>query len=82
MTTLKSHKHVINLGLLATGIALVSSGFILQFNYHMENHGKIVTNDTFLGMDYYFWSIFHKELNLWNLITCTKHHENCCKLVG
>ncbi len=62
--TLKSHQRTINLCLLVTSIALVSSGFILQFNYHMGNHGQIITTDTFWGMDYYFWSMFHKVNSL------------------
>lgn len=50
---------IINLGLLFVGIIMTFSGLLIQFNYHMGNHGDIDTNNLTFGIDYSGWSNIH-----------------------
>jgi hypothetical protein len=49
-----------NLGLLISGIVIIFSGLLIQFNYHMGNHGNIDINNTVLNLHYFEWSSIHK----------------------
>ena len=53
-------KFVLNISLVITALAMVFSGFMIQFNYHMGHHGQIAATEEFWGLDYYQWSGFHK----------------------
>ncbi|HBS87559.1 MAG: hypothetical protein A2W91_00165 [Bacteroidetes bacterium GWF2_38_335] len=57
---INSTTFAINLGLLLTGLIMVFSGLIIQFSYHMGNHGEIKFNHPALGFTYYEWSDLHK----------------------
>jgi hypothetical protein len=51
---------VTNLALLPTGVAMVVSGFAMQFGYHIGHHGSIDASRVFWGMDFAAWSATHK----------------------
>lgn len=51
---------ITNLGLLLSGLAMASSGFVMQFGYHMGHQGSIDENNPVLGMYYSAWSSCHK----------------------
>jgi len=53
-------RFAINLGLLLFGSVMAFSGLLIQFSYHMGNHGGIDTNKMVLGMNYSGWSEIHK----------------------
>jgi hypothetical protein len=53
-------RFVINLGLLLFGSVMAFSGLLIQFSYHMGNHGGIDTNNMVLGINYSGWSEIHK----------------------
>lgn len=53
-------RFIINLGLLLSGLMMVSSGLLIQVKYHMGHHGDIAINDTIAGISYYGWSDLHK----------------------
>jgi hypothetical protein len=50
---------LINLGLLLFGLAMVFSGVLIQFVYHMGHHGEIDKSNLVLGLTYFNWSDFH-----------------------
>jgi hypothetical protein len=52
-------RFIINLGLLISGSFMVFSGLLIQFSYHMGNHGEIDINNTTLGINYWGWSDIH-----------------------
>jgi cytochrome b len=51
---------IINIALLITGFIVVYSGFLIQFSYHMGQHGVIDFNKTVLHFNYSGWSNIHK----------------------
>jgi len=51
---------LINSGALLTGITTVFSGFLIQFGYHVGEHGTIATNKMILNIDYEGWTDIHK----------------------
>jgi hypothetical protein len=53
-------KFVLNISLVIAALAMVFSGFMIQFNYHMGHHGQIAAMEEVLGLDYYQWSGLHK----------------------
>lgn len=53
---------IINFGLLVTGIAMIFSGLLIQFAYHMGNNGNITVNKYVLQINYIGWSDIHKLL--------------------
>jgi hypothetical protein len=53
-------KFIINLGLLLISSAMVFSGLLIQFVYHMGHHGEIDADNLVLGINYFGWSDFHK----------------------
>jgi hypothetical protein len=53
-------KFMINLGLLFIGSAMVISGVLIQFKFHMGHHGQIDTGFFVLGISYFGWSYIHK----------------------
>jgi hypothetical protein len=53
-------KFMTNLGLLFIGSAMVISGVLIQFKYHMGHHGEIDTGFLVLGISYFGWSYIHK----------------------
>lgn len=58
-----------NLGLIIFGIATVSSGMLIQIEYHMGNRGNIAINDFVFGIDYQSWSAIHKvSITLFTLL--------------
>jgi len=54
------HSFISNIGLLITGILAAFSGFLIQFSYHMGQHGKIDFNKLVLDVNYSGWSNIHK----------------------
>jgi hypothetical protein len=48
---------IINIGLLFLGFSTVFSGLLIQFQYHIGNHGR---DNYSLGLDYSSWSYIHK----------------------
>lgn len=53
-------KFINNLVLLFSGSVIAFSGLLIQFNYHIGNHGEININQTVLGINYFGWSDIHK----------------------
>jgi len=53
-------KFVLNISLVIAALAMVFSGFMIQFNYHMGHHGLIAAMEKVWGLDYYQWSGLHK----------------------
>lgn len=53
-------KFINNLVLLFSGSVIAFSGLLIQFNYHIRNHGEININQTVLGINYFGWSDIHK----------------------
>ncbi len=51
---------IVNISLLIVGFAMVLSGFIIQFNYHMGHHGDVAAAGQVWGLNYQGWSDFHK----------------------
>lgn len=51
---------IINAGAFFTGFLAVFSGFLIQFSYHMEQHGIIDTNKMVLNVNYSGWTVIHK----------------------
>ena len=51
---------IINIVLLITGILAAFSGLLIQFSYHMGQHGKIDFNKLVLDVNYSGWSNIHK----------------------
>jgi hypothetical protein len=49
-----------NLGLLLAGAAMVFTGFLIQFKFHMGHHGRIDAKAIVLGLDHSGWSGAHK----------------------
>jgi len=49
-----------NLGLLLAGAAMVFTGFLIQFKFHMGHHGRIDAKAVVLGLDHSGWSSAHK----------------------
>ncbi len=56
----RSLRFMINLGLLLSGSVMALSGLLIQFNYHMGNHGGIDATDLVIGISYSGWSDIHK----------------------
>lgn len=54
------NRFLINIGLLFTGFLAVYSGFLIQFSYHMGQHGEIDFNKMVLDVNYSGWSNIHK----------------------
>ena len=50
---------IINSGLLLFGSVMAFSGLLIQFNYHMGNHGDIDMNAVVSGISYGGWSDIH-----------------------
>lgn len=53
-------RFIVNLGLLLIGFAVIFSGFLIQFGYHVGHHGMIDMNKTLYGIGYSGWTIVHK----------------------
>ncbi|MBK7213869.1 MAG: DUF4405 domain-containing protein [Bacteroidales bacterium] len=53
-------RFTINLALLLSALIMIYSGLLLQVEYHLGNHGNIVTENTVFGISYYGWSSIHK----------------------
>lgn len=51
---------IINSGLLLFVILTVFSGLLIQFQYHIGNHGNIASDNYVLGLSYHSWSDIHK----------------------
>jgi hypothetical protein len=49
-----------NFGLLLATAAVVLSGLVIQFGYHMGHHGSIDQAHRVFGMGYMGWSLSHK----------------------
>jgi hypothetical protein len=49
-----------NLGLLLAGAAMVFTGFLIQFKFHMGHHRRIDAKAVVLGLDHSGWSSAHK----------------------
>lgn len=52
--------YITNVGLLISASAMVFSGLLIQFRYHMGNHGSIDTSNNVLELNYQVWSSLHK----------------------
>lgn len=50
----------INLGLLFSGLVMIFSGLLIQINYHMGNHGRIVISKSVWCLSHSDWSLIHK----------------------
>lgn len=64
---------MVYISLLLSTMALIFTGFAIQFRYHMGNHGYIEVNDTFIGMGYHTWSLMHKTISVIFAVTVTVH---------
>jgi hypothetical protein len=51
---------ICNLGLLISGSVSAYSGLLIQFTYHMGNHGGIEITKSVYGINYFGWSEIHK----------------------
>ncbi len=51
---------IINAGAFFTGLLAVFSGFLIQFSYHMGQHGTIDVNKMVLDVNYSGWTAIHK----------------------
>jgi 2-oxoglutarate ferredoxin oxidoreductase subunit delta len=51
---------LMNVGLLLSGLFMAVSGIVIQFNYHMGQHGEIDLSRIVWGFDYFGWSDIHK----------------------
>ncbi len=53
-------RFIINLSLLLIGLAVVFSGFLIQFSYHVGHHGIINMAKMVYGISYSGWIMIHK----------------------
>lgn len=51
---------IINAGAFFTGFFSVFSGFLIQFSFHMGQHGTIDINKRVLDINYSEWTVIHK----------------------
>lgn len=51
---------LINMGAFFSGFLAVFSGFLIQFNFHMGQHGTIDVNKRVLDTNYSGWTVIHK----------------------